>query len=72
MEVGLPGRKTVRTASGTDVETVLARAPFLACCACGAPVDAGNYYAVCSDCGGVFCENCVRDGTYENHDCEED
>ena len=45
----------------------------IACAGCGEPLKAGlHYIAVCPDCGGIFCESCVADGTFESHECEPD
>lgn len=43
----------------------------MGCAHCGTTIKPGDKYADCADCGAIFCENCVRDGTYEHHDCED-
>ena len=45
----------------------------IACAGCGEAIKADlHYIAVCPDCGGIFCETCVTDGTFESHECEPD
>lgn len=41
-----------------------------ACCNCGWPLDPDDFIAVCSDCGGIFCEGCVSDGSFASHECD--
>lgn len=45
---------------------------FFSCAGCGTRIKTGDKIIICSDCGGVFCETCAHDGTFENHECEED
>ena len=42
------------------------------CAGCSTPIEPGQKYVVCSDCGGMFCATCAHDGTFENHECEPD
>lgn len=42
------------------------------CADCGTPLNPGDFYTVCSDCGGIFCQNCVKTGAFENHVCEDE
>ena len=41
------------------------------CVECGTPINPGDKYASCPDCGGVFCAKCAHDGTFENHTCDD-
>jgi hypothetical protein len=40
------------------------------CCGCAIPV--GALFLDCADCGAIFCEDCVNDGSFDNHCCEDD
>lgn len=42
---------------------------FYACNGCGKPLKEGDLACDCAECGGMYCEDCVRDGTFENHSC---
>lgn len=65
---GKPESKTVKVG---EFEYLLRPAgPMTACAACGKPLD-GALAAICPDCGGYFCEECVMDGTFGDHDCGE-
>ncbi len=68
----LPSSKTVHE-NGVAMTLYLADSPMLACAGCGQDLKEGqDYYGVCSDCGGMFCESCMKDGTFDDHACEED
>ena len=41
------------------------------CVHCGKPIRKGDLALCCPDCAAIFCEDCVRDGTFENHSCED-
>lgn len=41
------------------------------CAHCGHPIKRGDLMLDCPDCAAIFCETCVRDGTFENHQCED-
>ena len=43
-----------------------------ACAYCGKTLKKGDLHIVCPDCGGVFCEDCFNDGSFEAHTCEEE
>lgn len=43
-----------------------------ACAGCGRPLVPEDLIACCSDCGGIFCRDCVEDGTYASHACDPD
>lgn len=45
---------------------------FYNCAGCGTAINTGDKYIICSDCGGVFCETCAHNGTFENHECEDE
>ena len=57
----------------TKVESTLSIADhsMYNCAECGAPINAGDKYIVCADCGGVFCAKCAHDGSFENHECDD-
>jgi hypothetical protein len=51
------------------------------CNGCGAPLEKGslfcdcadNLYKIChsgGDCGAIYCEECVKNSTFETHICE--
>lgn len=44
----------------------------MSCCNCGETIGPMDAAMDCPDCGGVFCENCVNDGSFENHNCEDE
>ena len=41
------------------------------CANCGKPLKPGDPHLDCPDCAAIFCEDCVRDGTFENHRCDD-
>lgn len=43
----------------------------IACSCCGESITQGKRYLACPDCGAIFCEACVQEGTYANHDCQD-
>lgn len=43
----------------------------LACAHCGTQIQQGGLFQGCPDCAAIFCESCVRDGTFSNHYCED-
>lgn len=42
-----------------------------ACAHCGHPIKKGELHLDCPDCAAIFCETCVKDGTFANHNCED-
>ena len=40
------------------------------CSVCGKPVDESEM-EVCADCGAIFCPECVEDGEFDDHECED-
>lgn len=40
------------------------------CAACGKVLEPDDPVAICPDCGGIFCQQCVEDGTFAAHECE--
>lgn len=40
------------------------------CNGCGASLVKGDLSCVCPDCGAIYCAECVKDGTFETHSCE--
>ena len=42
------------------------------CIGCGKNLLPENEVAVCNECGAIFCKECVEDGEFDNHICEED
>ena len=41
------------------------------CANCGKPINRGDLMLDCPDCAAIFCETCVRDGSFESHQCED-
>ena len=33
------------------------------CNGCGNPIEKGGLFCTCADCGAMYCQTCVRDGT---------
>lgn len=42
---------------------------YVPCAGCGRPVPPGNRFTCCTGCLGFYCERCVLDGTFEDHEC---
>ena len=42
------------------------------CSECGKELKPSDKVCACADCGAIFCEDCVRAGRLENHECEPD
>ena len=42
------------------------------CSFCGKSLKETDLVIDCADCGAIFCEDCVRNGEIEAHECEED
>lgn len=42
------------------------------CDGCGAPLDKGSLFCDCADCGAIYCAECVKNGTFEAHTCEDE
>lgn len=60
------------TTPGGEVHTLIrSESSLLACAGCGASIGPGKFYGVCSDCGGMFCEDCMKNGTYDAHQCDD-
>ena len=45
---------------------------FYSCCGCGKNLKPEDKAVDCTDCAGIFCEDCILDGTFDDHECEED
>ncbi len=43
----------------------------MGCAHCGRSIRQGGLHLDCPDCAAIFCETCVRDGTFENHQCDD-
>lgn len=45
----------------------------MSCAHCGTSLDENDLCLICSDCGGVFCKDCVETGEFHDHcaDCED-
>ena len=43
-----------------------------ACCGCHKALAPEDKVVDCPDCAGIFCEDCIKDGTFDEHECEED
>lgn len=41
------------------------------CAACFKPITAQDLALDCPDCAAVFCADCVENGTFEGHFCED-
>lgn len=63
---------TVTSPSGAKYQLLQCQHNFMYCADCGTPLNPGDFYTVCSDCGGIFCQNCVKTGAFENHVCEDE
>lgn len=61
--------KIIKTPRGFNVTMVRSGSNDFACCNCGQNIDADDYMAGCSDCGGIFCETCVTNGEFDSHNC---
>ena len=42
------------------------------CCYCGNRIEPDDNITVCADCGDVFCKACVENGSFDDHECEEE
>lgn len=45
---------------------------FYSCSCCGKHLKENDLGLDCADCGAIFCEECVRNGEVEGHECEND
>lgn len=63
--------KKIRLATGSDAVLFPAEHDGFAC-VLGHGINKGQYYGVCPDCGGIFCEACMTNGSFEGHDCEDE
>ena len=61
--------KIIKTPRGYQVALVQENSNGFACCNCGQPIEKGDYMTGCSDCGGIFCESCVANGSFDDHQC---
>lgn len=61
----------VTTPAGETHTLIKSESAMLACAGCGADIGPGKFYGVCPDCGGMFCEDCMKDGTYDSHRCDD-
>lgn len=43
----------------------------MGCVHCGSAIKRGELHLDCPDCAAIFCETCVRDGIFENHQCDD-
>lgn len=41
------------------------------CSCCGTTLHPNDEVEACSDCGAIFCKECVEAGELKSHDCEE-
>ena len=41
------------------------------CAACGKSLKPETLALDCPDCAAIFCEDCVEDGAFEDHKCED-
>lgn len=57
----------VRLSSGEDIRTALAGCDGFTCGSCGRQLKSTDRVAACSDCGMLFCENCIDE--LANHQC---
>lgn len=72
-DMALPPRKSVKTPSGETVDLFLSSTGMMTCQGCYKSLRRGvDYLASCPNCGVVYCEQCVADGTFDRHECEED
>ena len=42
------------------------------CDGCGASLNKGSLFCGCADCGAIYCAECVENGTFEAHTCEDE
>lgn len=42
------------------------------CDHCGKDLKPEDKVLACSDCGALFCEDCVRAGAFDDHECEDE
>lgn len=63
--------KRVKLANGFDAILFLTEHDGFAC-VLGHIIDKSQYYGVCPDCGGMFCEACMTDGNFESHTYEDE
>ena len=42
------------------------------CNGCCTPLDKGSLFCDCADCGAIYCAECVENGTFEAHTCEDE
>lgn len=42
-----------------------------ACSNCGELLHKDDVVEACSDCGAIFCEECVKEGALKSHECDE-
>ena len=40
------------------------------CNGCGAPLEKGSLFCDCTECGAIYCAECVKNGIFEAHTCE--
>lgn len=64
--------KTVVTPAGEQILLRVSQASVY-CDGCGQLIRPHvNFLAACADCGALFCETCVTDGTFNEHVCNDD
>lgn len=64
--------KTVTTPAGVKILLRVSQASVY-CDGCGQLIRPHvNHLTACADCGALFCEKCVTDGTFDEHVCEDD
>ena len=45
---------------------------LFSCSCCGTSLKENELVVACADCGAIFCEQCVRNGEVNNHECEDE
>lgn len=64
--------KTITTPAGEKIRLRVSHAS-VHCDGCGRLIRPHvHHLAACADCGALFCETCVTDGTFDAHVCEDD
>ena len=46
------------------------RSRFYSCVCCGKNLKEDDLAVDCADCGAIYCEECVRNGEMNNHECD--
>lgn len=61
----------LKTPRGEEISAIKAF-PGCFCAGCFEPINTNDPMAVCCDCGAMFCKNCVENGTFDAHTCDEE